>query len=410
MKTNTDTMHFISRTARPASFRVLLISSLVLSALMTACSKGPTPDAATAGKPAASAPALRVVDAVEAKPLAQADAIAMNGVLAFREETRAAFKTGGVVGRIAVREGDVVKPGELLASLDASEIDAGVSQAQALYDKAVRDLQRGENLRAQEVIAQEVLDNLRTAEQAARASLQAAKFNRGTAELRATEALVVIKRVSEPGEVVGAGQPVLLLGSLKSGLVFRGGLSDAQRVRLNASGQASVMLDAWPGEVFDARVLEMGQAADARTGGYRVELSIKPGSGKTLLAGMVGRAQLPSQMLTQPGAGMQTNAGANVTTSADAGKRHALATAAWVLPLSAVVETSGDKVSVYTLQPDDVVKLMQYPLVQLRRDTVVVAGDIQAGQRFVSSGTSYLSDGDTVRVNAVAQGAAGGAP
>ena len=78
--------------------------------------------------------------------------------------------------------------------------------------------------------------------------------------------------------------------------------------------------------------------------------------------------------------------------------------------MSAVVETSGDKVSVYALQPDGVVKLVQYPLVQLRRDTVVVAGDIQAGQRFVSSGTSYLSDGDTVRVNALAQGAAGGAP
>ncbi len=408
MKTNTDTMHVSVHTAKPVGFRALMVSSLVMSVLMTACSKGPAPDAATAGKPAASAPALRVVDAVEAKPLAQADAIAMNGVLAFREETRAAFKTGGVVGRIAVREGDVVKPGELLASLDASEIDAGVSQA--LHDKAVRDLQRGENLRAQEVIAQEVLDNLRTAEQAARASLQAAKFNRGTAELRATEALVVIKRVSEPGEVVGAGQPVLLLGSLKSGLVFRGGLSDAQRVRLNASGQASVMLDAWPGEVFDARVLEMGQAADARTGGYRVELSIKPLSGKTLLAGMVGRAQLPSQMLIQAGAGMQTNAGANVTASADAGRQQTLAKAAWVLPLSAVVETSGDTVSVYALQANDVVKLVQYPLVQLRRDTLVVAGDIQAGQRFVSSGTSYLSDGDTVRVNAVAQGAAGGAP
>lgn len=327
---------------------------------------------------------VRVVDVVAPEALGQADSVSMNGVIAFREETRAAFKTGGVVKRIVAREGDVMKTGDVLAALDVSEIDAAVAQAQALHDKAMRDLKRGETLRAKEVIPQEALDNLRTAEQAAAAGLKAARFNRGTAELRATEPVVVLKRVAEPGEVVGAGQPVLLLGSLQSGLVFRGGLNDAQRVRLATGATAQVRLDAWPADVFDASVSELGQAADARTGAYRVELLLRSTPGKTILAGMVGRAQLP----------VQAAATANT----------------WVVPLSAIVETVGEQVSVYVVNADNRVERVQLALSQLRRDRAVVQGALDAQMRVVSSGTAYLSDGDRVHVNSVSAVAKDGAP
>ena len=56
------------------------------------------------------------------------------------------FKTGGIVCKIFVREGDKVRKGDLLASLNLLEINANAEQAKIGYDKALRDYNRAENL------------------------------------------------------------------------------------------------------------------------------------------------------------------------------------------------------------------------------------------------------------------------
>ncbi|MCB0621482.1 MAG: biotin/lipoyl-binding protein, partial [Saprospiraceae bacterium] len=51
------------------------------------------------------------------------------GRLASREESKLSFKTGGIVSRIHVREGQQVRRGQLLAELDLDEIEAQTQQA-----------------------------------------------------------------------------------------------------------------------------------------------------------------------------------------------------------------------------------------------------------------------------------------
>ena len=69
-----------------------------------------------------------------------------SGILVSSEEMKLSFKTGGIVEKIFVREGDRVKKGDILASLNLSEIKANAEQARNVYDKAQRDLKRVENL------------------------------------------------------------------------------------------------------------------------------------------------------------------------------------------------------------------------------------------------------------------------
>jgi len=47
------------------------------------------------------------------------------------------FETGGTLGEIKVKEGDVVKKGQLLASLRAAELNAAVAQAQATLNQRI---------------------------------------------------------------------------------------------------------------------------------------------------------------------------------------------------------------------------------------------------------------------------------
>jgi multidrug efflux pump subunit AcrA (membrane-fusion protein) len=48
----------------------------------------------------------------------------------------------GIISKILVEEGDAVKSGQVVASLDLTEIQAGVRQSKLAYEKALRDHQR----------------------------------------------------------------------------------------------------------------------------------------------------------------------------------------------------------------------------------------------------------------------------
>ena len=69
-----------------------------------------------------------------------------SGRLTTDDETNLAFKVGGVISNIYVKEGDKVAKGQVLATLDLTEIGALVDQAKTGLDKAERDLQRAKNL------------------------------------------------------------------------------------------------------------------------------------------------------------------------------------------------------------------------------------------------------------------------
>ena len=85
-----------------------------------------------------------------------------NGIVVTKHEMRLSFKMGGLVRRIYVQEGDVVKQGQRLAEIELTEVNAQVEQARQMAEKAARDLKRGENLYADQVISLEQLQDLRT--------------------------------------------------------------------------------------------------------------------------------------------------------------------------------------------------------------------------------------------------------
>src|SRR5262245_44853393 len=108
-------------------------SSWALMVLVAACHpKGPekTPAAPLQSVLVRLAP---VIDTTIVQP------VVASGVLGAKEEIPLGFKIGGVIGRIEVDEGDVVKAGQLLATLELPEIAGAVAKAQAGVDQAERD-------------------------------------------------------------------------------------------------------------------------------------------------------------------------------------------------------------------------------------------------------------------------------
>ncbi|HKX98444.1 MAG TPA: efflux RND transporter periplasmic adaptor subunit, partial [Steroidobacteraceae bacterium] len=232
------------------------------------------------GKPAESVAAAAPVRAARVEQAPATEALRAVGVLAPADEVRLAFTTGGVIRRIDVEQGAVVKEGQLLATLADDEVAATLMQARAVAEQAARDLERGKALLADEVATREQVEGLATANAVAQAQLRSALFNARHARIEAPADGVVLRRLAEPDEPVAAGQPVLVVGNTSGGWIVRAALSDRAIVRVRAGDAAEVTLDAYPGRRFAAVVTEVAAAADPATGTYELKASVDPGDAR----------------------------------------------------------------------------------------------------------------------------------
>lgn len=295
--------------------------------------------------------------------------IQATGVISARDEQRLSFKTGGLVQQVAVREGDAVKRGQLLARLDQTEIDAQVAQVAQLAEKAGRDLARGEALHADQVIPLEQLENLRTQASVARAQVAAARFNAGTAEIRAPGDGRVLRRLVEARENVAPGQVVLVVGRDDSGHVVRFAVADRHVVRIRRGDAVAVQVDAWPGERFSAEVTQVAGAADPATGLFPIEARIDA-PGRTLVSGLVARVE--------------------VAIDPDAARLPHV-------PIGAVLEGHGERAVVF-LAEDGIARRREVQVAFISAGSVAVRDGLAEGEQVITAGAPYLDDGDAIAV------------
>ncbi len=296
--------------------------------------------------------------------------ISGSGAVAPRDEMRLSFKTSGIVRRIAVREGDEVRRGQVLAEIELGEIGAQVEQAREAADKAQRDLERGERLHADEVISLAQLEDLRTQARVAAAQLAAARFNLGYSTIAAPRDGVVLRRYVEERELVPAGQPVLSLGASDGGYVVKAALADREVVQVRAGDPAEIRLDALPGRTLPGTVSEVSRAADERSGLFPIEVRIDS-TPLPLASGLVAKLSI------QPMAGR----GATLT---------------WV-PLAALIEGDRDRASVFVLD-GAVARRRAVRVAFVTNGQAALAEGVAVGERIVTDGAPYLEDGESVRV------------
>jgi multidrug efflux pump subunit AcrA (membrane-fusion protein) len=133
---------------------IILIIVLMVFSFLVGCGSAPQE------KPGENAVPVKIV-AVSRQPLAIP--IFTSGTLFPGSMIKLSFKIGGIVDQLRVDEGDTVKRGQLLASLNLAEIAARHQQARSAWLKAQRDAERVKNLYGQKGARQEcknVYDNL----------------------------------------------------------------------------------------------------------------------------------------------------------------------------------------------------------------------------------------------------------
>ncbi len=328
--------------------------------VVAACGKADVAEVAT--PPLSVAAAVVTTDTV-------AEPVIATGSFGPRDEIPLAFKIGGVVARVLVDEGQAVRRGQLLATLDLREIDAAYDKAKVGVDKAERDQARIRRLAADSVATLAQLQDATSALDAAKADAQSARVNREYASIVAPEDGVILLRSGMPGSTIAPGTTVLVLGGGARGRVLRVGLPDRDALRVNVGDAATVRFSAVGDKVFRGRVSLLGQSADSRTGTYSAEIAI--GDAGSLPAGLVGKVEIAVRGTTR----------------------------AAMVPVDALLEADADSATVYTLSNDrePVATAHRVRIAQLIGDRAAVSG-LDERARVVTRGAPYVTPGARVRV------------
>ncbi len=211
-------------------------------------------------------------------------------------------RTNGYVRRWLVDIGDKVKTGQVLAILDAPDVDQQLAQAKADYETAranqnlaVTTSRRWTELLAKDAVSHQEADEKRgdlaakvALSNAALANVRRLQAEQGFTKLTAPFAGVVTSRSAQIGALVVSGnaaaQPLFTVSDVSKMRIY-------VRVPQNASASvapgiaANLSLPEFPNRTFPATMTRSAQSVDAQSGAVLIELqaanpdgALKPGA------------------------------------------------------------------------------------------------------------------------------------
>jgi RND family efflux transporter MFP subunit len=345
--------------------KYLMLTALVLLLIAQACNL--SPEKSSNGIPRNEVIPVRTIT-VEKEA---ADVIIRSsGIFTTDDETYLSFKTGGVIDKVYVKEGDAIKKGQVLAKLNLTEIDAQVAQARLAYDKAVRDYRRAENLYKDSVATMEQFQNARTGLDVATRQLEAANFNRTYSEIKAVANGFVLRKMASEGQVISPGIPVFFTnGAGTSQWKLKTMASDREWAAIKLGDRATITTDILPGQTFEAIVTRKSEGSEVMGGSFSIELSLR-GNITGLAAGLYGKAIIKAS-------------------------RNEVY---WKIPYEALLD--GDAQSGFVFVTDDGQSVRKIPVsvARLERDHVYIKSGLENVTQLIVTGSAYLRDGSTIEV------------
>ncbi|HLP17824.1 MAG TPA: efflux RND transporter periplasmic adaptor subunit [Bacteroidota bacterium] len=298
--------------------------------------------------------------------------VVSSGTLTTENETLLSFKTGGVIKRIFVKDGDVIRKGQLLAALDTVEIEAIVQQAQAGYAKAKRDLNRVKALFADSVATLEQLQNAATGCDIAEHELTIACYNRRYSEIRAVADGTVLKKMATEGQMAGPGMPIVQTnGTGRGHWIIKAGVCDEDWAAIRVGDSAAVCLGAYGDLEMTGSVSGKSTAVDPASGTFTVDIQVNPHSHIPFASGMFGRVTIAT-------------------------RSHARG---WNIPHEAVMEGSGKTGYVFVPSENGTrVRKLLITIASMNDNSVCVSEGLDNVPSVIVIGTPYLKENSLISI------------
>lgn len=293
-----------------------------------------------------------------------------------RERVEVASRLMGHIRDVAVVEGQAVKAGQRLFTVDPLDVEGqvelarhGVQQAEDALRDAQADYDRHANLFKEDVITRQQYEKMKLNRDLAATRLAQAKAQLATAtgQLRyaavsAPISGVITRKLADRGDLASPGQPVLVLESTGPKQVetqvpedVLAGIKPGQVIQVEVDGME---------RPIEARVARISPAADPVSRTFMVKLDIGT---EGMRSGAFARALFPLQ------------------------PRQAIA-----IPATALVRRAGIE-GVFVLDGEGVARFRMVRSGERRDGRVEIQAGLEAGERYVAEGAERLSSGDRVK-------------
>lgn len=296
------------------------------------------------------------------------------------EQAQIASRLMGFIHDLNVKEGDHVKKGQVLFTVDPTDVKSQIAQAEAAYrqakaalEDALTDYERFKKLYQEESVSKQQFDKVRLQYQVAQQNLAAAKaaYDQAKAQLKYAHVKapfdgVVVKKMAASGDLAAPGKPLLILENLETMSVKTQVAADLY-ARLHAGDEATMWIEGVDHPV-KGEIYTLVSAADPRTRTHTVKIT------------------LPKEL-------KNINSGTFARVSFKVGERQTM-----MVPASAIVERAGI-VGVFVVDRDGKVHFRMVRPGKQIADRVEILAGLSLGERIVvSPNNQLLMNGDRVKV------------
>lgn len=280
------------------------------------------------------------------------------------------FQTVGTIENIYVEDGDVVKKGQLLASLNKSDMKNIYQVALSKYEQAKDAYDRLKTVHDEGSLTELKWVEMETGFKQAGASLAIAKSNLDKCDLRAPAEGIIGKRNIEPGQsTIGINLVHIELVEMKT-VYVKVSVPENEISRIKKGQKATFMVSALNNKQFEGVVTSINPVAEKISRTYAVKIAVK-NFRYDLKPGMVCDVTI-----------CQVN---DLKTLA--------------VPYKAVSKDKDGNAYVYVVNPDKKsVKKQIVTVGNYQVSEIEILGGLSAGQTIVSEGCEKLSDNMLIRL------------
>ena len=370
VETGADEVSFVKIDRRSLMTIGLLAGWLTVALMAGGCSKPAVKD------PRLQSPRVEVFKA----QAAGSNSRTFTGIVEARVQSDLGFRVGGKILERSVNVGQRVQKGQVLMRLDPEDLrlsaaaeQANVEAARAKYTHAKADETRSAMLVKSGVISRREYDQDRAALDTAKALLEAveaqARVSKNFSEyavLLADADGVIVRTLSEPGQVVAIGQTVVQLAhdGPREALI---NLPEGVRPDLGTTASARLY---GQDQMYQARLRQLSDAADPASRTFEARYVLE---GETATAPLGSTVTIT--LVTKPTSGNQSV----------------------LVPVGAVYDR-GSGPGVWIVDDKSEVKFRFVKIGSISQEEVVVSRGVDAGEKVVALGAHLLHEGQVVNL------------
>lgn len=180
---------------------------------------------------------------------------------------------GGILLTLTAEEGHHVTKGEVLAEIDARELEAQLRSADAALAFAKSTFERSEGLAQKQIVTAAELDRDRAAYESASATSDQLRTRLGFARVVAPASGIITEKRVEAGDVITAQTRLFTIADIST-LVTLVPVSELEVATLKVGDRVPVTIDALGGERLEGRIRRIFPAADSSTRLVPVEVAL----------------------------------------------------------------------------------------------------------------------------------------